>query len=125
MKTLVKLSMLCAAVHFAQAQRFDSGYWQQQVNYKMSVDMDVNTFNYTGAQELTYTNNSPDTLDRVFYHLYSNAFQPGSEMDVRSRTIADPDARVADRIYKLSPEEIGFLNVSSLDQDGDALKYRV
>ncbi len=125
MKTLVKLYLLYLTIQFTQAQRFDNGYWQQEVEYIMSVDMDVNTFNYTGTQELTYTNNSLDTLDRVFYHLYSNAFQPGSEMDVRSRTIADPDARVSDRIFKLRPEEIGFLNVSNLSQDGVPLKYSV
>src|SRR5690625_2619697 len=77
-------------------------YWQQHVSYKMEVDMNVETYQYTGTQELQYTNNSPDTLNKVYYHLYFNAFQPGSEMDVRSRTIADPDRRVGDRISKLS-----------------------
>ena len=57
---------------------------------------------------MVYTNNSPDTLTKVFYHLYFNAFQPGSEMDVRSRTIKDPDGRVGDRISKLNEDEIGY-----------------
>ena len=99
------------------------GYWQQHVDYKMDIDMDVETFQYKGKQTLTYTNNSPDVLNKVFYHLYFNAFQPGSEMDVRSRTIKDPDGRVGDRISKLSPEEIGFIKVSSLKQDGVPLSY--
>ena len=60
------------------------GYWQQHVNYQMEVDMDVKSHQFTGNQVLEYTNNSPDTLSRVFYHLYFNAFQPGSMMDVRS-----------------------------------------
>ena len=75
----------------------NNSYWQQKVDYKMEIDVDVVSYQYTGKQELTYTNNSPDTLRRVFYHLYFNAFQPGSEMDVRSRTIEDPDRRVKDR----------------------------
>ncbi|MEM7040429.1 MAG: M1 family peptidase, partial [Bacteroidota bacterium] len=74
-------------------------YWQQQVNYVMDIDFDVEKNQFAGVQKLTYTNNSPDTLTRVFYHLYFNAFQPGSMMDVRSRTIPDPDSRVGDRIY--------------------------
>ncbi|HAZ23883.1 MAG TPA: peptidase M1, partial [Algoriphagus sp.] len=85
--------------------------------------MDVKTNRYTGTQVLTYTNNSPDTLNRVFYHLYYNAFQPGSMMDVRSRTIADPDRRVGDRISLLTPEEIGYLHVKSLTKDGKAVKF--
>ena len=100
-----------------------SSYWQQHVDYKMEIDMDVNNFQYQGKQILIYTNNSPDVLTRVYYHLYFNAFQPGSEMDVRSRTIADPDGRVGDRISKLSPNEIGFIKVTSLTQNGASLSY--
>lgn len=99
-----------------------NGYWQQAVDYKMEVDMDVDRYQYTGKQTLVYTNNSPETLDRVYYHLFFNAFQPGSEMDVRSRTIADPDRRVGARIAGLEPNEIGYLHVSNMTQDGVALQ---
>jgi hypothetical protein len=92
-----------ASTAIAQQARF-----QQAVSYTMDVNLDVKTNRYTGTQVLQYTNNSPDTLRRIFYHLYYNAFQPGSAMDVRSRTIADPDQRVKDRISKLTPEEIGY-----------------
>jgi hypothetical protein len=95
-----------------------STYWQQHVDYKMVIDMDVNTYQYKGTQKLVYTNNSPDVLNKIYYHLYFNAFQPGSEMDVRSRTIPDPDPRVADRIFKLKPDEIGYIKVQSLKQNG-------
>lgn len=108
----------------AQAQN-NTPYWQQHVNYEMEIDMDVKTYQYEGKQTLTYTNNSPDTLNRVYYHLYFNAFQPGSEMDVRSLTIADPDGRVGDRISKLKPDEIGYIKVHSLKQDGKKLSYEV
>jgi hypothetical protein len=100
-----------------------SNYWQQHVNYKMEIDMDVNTYQYKGKQTLVYTNNSPDVLNKVFYHLYFNAFQPGSEMDVRSLTIADPDPRVGDRISKLQPNEIGYIKVNSLKQNGTSINY--
>lgn len=101
----------------------NKSYWQQHVDYKMNVDMNVENFQYTGDQELIYTNNSPDTLTKVFYHLYFNAFQPGSEMDVRSRTISDPDSRVGDRISKLSPSQQGYLKVNSLTRNGQPLQY--
>ncbi|MFC3414451.1 M1 family metallopeptidase [Algoriphagus hitonicola] len=95
-----------------------TGRFQQAVDYKMDVSMDVESNQYSGTQELVYTNNSPDTLTRVFYHLYYNAFQPGSMMDVRSRTIADPDRRVGDRIANLQPDEIGYLHVKNLKMNG-------
>lgn len=101
----------------------DSSYWQQAVDYTMDIDFDIDTYQYKGKQKLVYTNNSPDVLDKVFYHLYFNAFQPGSQMDVRSRTIRDPDRRVRDRISKLEPNEIGYIKVNSLKQNGSTVSF--
>ena len=83
-------------VFVAMAQN-NTAYWQQKVDYKMEIDMDVEKHQYKGIQELTYSNNSPDTLYRVFYHLYFNAFQPGSEMDIRSQTIEGSDKKISDK----------------------------
>ena len=101
------------------------GYWQQRADYTMDIDFDTDKHQFQGKQEINYTNNSKDTLRKVFYHLYYNAFQPGSMMDVRSRTIADPDSRVRDRIFYLKDNEIGYHRVNELKQDGASLKYEV
>jgi len=103
----------------------NTNYWQQHADYTMEIDMDVVKHQYQGKQKLVYTNNSPDTLKSVFYHLHFNAFQPGSEMDVRSRTIVDPDSRVGDRISKLKDDEIGYIKVDKLKQDNKSLNYKV
>lgn len=103
---------------FGQPER-----WQQRAEYDMDIRFDVKKHQFAGAQKLTLYNNSPDELDRVFYHLYFNAFQPNSMMDVRSRTIVDPDSRVSDRISKLSEEEIGYLRVKSLTMNGKAVDF--
>ncbi len=101
------------------------GYWQQKVDYDMEIEMNAEEHQFQGDQTIEYTNNSPDTLNKVFYHLYFNAFQPGSMMDVRSRTIKDPDSRVGSRIKHLSKDEIGYHRIESLEQDGKALDYKV
>ena len=115
------LTLFLAGTLGLQAQGNHS-YWQQHVDYTMDVSMDVKTFRYSGTQKLIYTNNSPDTLRRVYYHMYFNAFQPGSEMDLRLQSIEDPDRRMTvegeSRIAALGPDEIGFLRASSLKQDG-------
>lgn len=100
-------------------------YWQQQVEYEMDIEMDTKNYQFTGRQAIRYTNHSPDTLHRAFYHLYFNAFQPSSMMDLRSRSLPDPDPRVRDRISKLKEEDYGYHRVLSLKQDGENLNYVV
>src|SRR5215831_1127321 len=113
-----------------------SDRWQQKVKYTMDIQMDVTTNRYTGKQKLEYSNNSPDTLKRVFYHLYWNAFQPNSMMDVRSQELGkiriratgdrpDWDTRVRDRIANLKEDEVGYEKVLSLKMNGVAQKYVV
>lgn len=117
-------SIFCLTV-VSQGIFAQSATWQQHVDYIMDIDMEANAHQYKGNQKLTYTNNSPDTLHRVFYHLYFNAFQPGSMMDVRNKTIKDPDPRIKDRISNLQPNEIGYMRPTSLTQDGAKLDYEV
>jgi hypothetical protein len=125
-KRVVALFALALSVA-ATAQ--NTHYWQQEANYTMDVTMDVNTFQYQGTQQISYTNNSPDALNQVFYHLYFNAFQPGSEMDARLSNIADPDGRMMEdkksRISPLRPNEIGFLDVKNLLQNGKPVNFTI
>lgn len=114
------LITLSAEKALGQAER-----WQQRVSYKMDIDFDVETHRFTGVQNLVYINNSPDTLKEVFYHLYFNAFQPNSMMDVRSRTILDPSSKIGNRIAGLSEEEIGYHRIRSLKMNGEPLDYEV
>ena len=102
---------------------FSQEAWQQKAEYFMDVDINVETFEYDGFQEIIYTNNSPDTITKVYYHLFFNAFRPGSQMDVRSLNVADPDRRVKDRISLLKEDEFGAIKVVSLSQNGDTLEF--
>ncbi|VAW25590.1 Zn-dependent aminopeptidase, partial [hydrothermal vent metagenome] len=133
-KVLIFLFSISSIIASAQN---NTSYWQQKVDYKMDVDVDVENYQYKGTQKLVYTNNSPDVLKKVFYHLYYNAFQPGSEMDARLKEIVDPDRRMVNnigtnenpkyesRIAKLKPKEIGYLKVLSLMQNNKKVKYNV
>jgi hypothetical protein len=136
MRKIILLSFLSLGLNSAFAQ--SAPYWQQHADYKMEVAMDVKNYQYKGKQELVYTNNSPDTLKKVFYHLFPNAFQPGSEMDARLHFIKDPDGRMVtkikgadgketkqSRIETLKPNEIGFLKITNLKQDGVTAQTRV
>jgi hypothetical protein len=122
MKNYLLLSLFTLISISVMSQDFR---WQQRVEYSMDVKLNTETHRLDGTQKLVYYNNSPDTLTKVYYHLYFNAFQPGSMMDVRSRNLPDPDARVRDRISKLNDNEIGYQHIISLKQDNKPVNYKV
>lgn len=124
----VLLSLSMNQQLFAQPER-----WQQQINYKIDAALDVQKNTVKGTEEITYTNNSTDTLRKVYFHMYWNAFQPNSNMDMRSRELGkntftnrrgeevkDWDMRVRDRIQNLKPEEYGIQKVNTLTINGKA-----
>ena len=93
-------------------------YWQQAVDYTIEVALDHKTAQYNGNQTVIYTNNSPETLHKVFFHQYFNAFNPGSEMAIRLKNAGDKNSRFKVDIDSLSPKQQGYLKVSGLTQDG-------
>lgn len=97
-------------------------YWQQHVDYTMEVSLETESARYEGIQKLVYTNNSPETLHKVFYHLYFNAFQPDSEMAVRLKNAGDKNRRFKVDLDTLSIAQQGFLKVANLTQNGAAVK---
>ena len=120
------LTMLLSVQLSAQPER-----WQQQINYKIDAALDVQKNTIKGTEEILYTNNSTDTLRKVYFHMYWNAFQPNSNMDVRSRELGkttftnrrgdevkDWDMRVRDRIQNLKPEEYGIQKVNTIIING-------
>ncbi len=118
----IKSSLFIFCILFSFIANAQPDRWQQRIAYNISVNMNVVKNQFTGNEKIDYWNNSPDTLDRVFFHLYWNAFQPNSEMDVRSRVLGqtllgtdrngnpvyDWDSRVKDRIQHLQPNEMGY-----------------
>ncbi|WP_251953210.1 M1 family metallopeptidase [Salinibacter ruber] len=120
--SLLLLLLLCSpALAVAQSP----SQWQQHVDYEMEIRLNPETHQVDGHQRLTYTNNSPDTLRTVYYHLYFNAFQPQSMMAERNRHLPDPDGRTVPRIFNLTPDEQGRQTVTSLTQDGTPVSYEM
>ena len=96
---------------------FGQNYWQQEANYKIFVDINVKNNRYKGNQEIVYTNNSNDTLNKIFIHLYFNAFKASSDMAERLVSGDDINTRFDINLKELKPEEEGYLDVFNLKQD--------
>ncbi|MFN2564523.1 MAG: M1 family metallopeptidase [Gemmatimonadaceae bacterium] len=75
------------------------GYWQQRVAYRIVATLDEAGQRLRARGELTYVNNSPDTLREMYVHQHLNAFRPGSKWSeadrregrVRFQNLRDPD----------------------------------
>lgn len=59
-----------------------AGYWQQDVHYVIKGRLDDERDQLDADLTLYYNNNSPDTLRWVFFHLYQQAYEPGSYADL-------------------------------------------
>jgi len=74
-------------------------YWQQRVVYQINARLDEPTYTLRGDQRVMYVNHSPDVLHTISFHLYLNAFRPGSrwsdadsvEGKRRFNDLKDPD----------------------------------
>ena len=121
MKKLLFITVLLIG-QFALSQK---NYWQQHVDYKMVIDVDVEKHTYIGTQRLVFTNNSPDKLDRVFYHLYFNAFKPGTDLEQNSRYSTDDSRTMSNNILMLDEKDWGDVQIKSLKQDGVNVKFKI
>ncbi|WP_412546018.1 M1 family metallopeptidase [Maricaulis sp. MIT060901] len=79
-------------------------YWQQQVDYVIEARLDENSHVITGAATVTYTNNAPDTLDFLWFHLDQNRFRPDS-IAVMTETIGGGE-RASSRLGRISTDGI-------------------
>lgn len=105
-------------------------YYQQYAKYKMDIDVDAENFTYNGAQTLSYTNNSPDELRVVYFHLYWNAFKAGSMMDQRIQSQGiNGDSRLQEkgvsRLASIPSNEEGKQNIHWIKQNGKPLKFEI
>ncbi|MGZ3937632.1 MAG: M1 family metallopeptidase [Flavisolibacter sp.] len=52
-----------------------SQYWQQKVDYTIDVSLNDHEKMLDAFEKMVYTNNSPDTLGFIWFHLWPNAYK--------------------------------------------------
>lgn len=110
------------------------GYYQQGVKYNMDIDVNASEYTYHGKQTIEYTNNSPDELKVVYFHLYWNAFRAGSMMDQRvtnqgenadGRLKEVVNGKTVSRLSSIPENEAGSQKINWIKQKGKNLKFEV
>ncbi len=122
--------LLALTLFFGLLSAQQGAYYQQYAKYKMDIDVDASQFTYKGTQSLTYTNNSPDELDVVYFNLYWNAFKSGSMMDQRVQNQGkNGDSRLqrggVSRLASIPKEQEGAQNIHWIKQNGKDLKFEI
>lgn len=129
-KLFLGISMCFSLIFSAQK----GAYYQQSVKYKMDIDVNAKEYTYHGKQTIEYTNNSPDELGVVYFHLYWNAFKPNSMMDQRvqnqglnadGRLMTKVDGKPASRLSKIPAGQEGNQQINWIKQNGKELKFEV
>lgn len=122
--------LLLFSIVFSLVFSQQGAYYQQYAKYKMDIDVDAANFTYAGKQTLNYSNNSPDELNVVYFHLYWNAFKSGSMMDLRVQDQGKSgDGRLQkdgiSRLASIPKEEEGEQNIHWIKQNGKNLKFEI
>jgi hypothetical protein len=73
-------------------------YWQNKADYKIDVDLKTETDEILGKEEITYQNNSPDSLRTIVFRLYQDFFKKGN---ARQFPVAEADLMDGVKITKL------------------------
>ncbi|HEV8272252.1 MAG TPA: M1 family metallopeptidase [Chitinophagaceae bacterium] len=110
---------------FAQVNDQRGSNYQQHVNYSMQIDFNAAENKFNGYQKAIYSNNSPDTLQNIFYHLFYNAFQPGSAMAERAMNIKDQEGAIVRKMMSLKPDEYGYQLIDSLKINGKQQRFNI
>ena len=69
-------------------------YWQQRADYQIRATLDEAKRSITGAETITYHNNSPDSLGYLWVQLDQNIYKPNSDART-SATLPSRDAWLA------------------------------
>ncbi|PCJ65657.1 MAG: hypothetical protein COA58_09640 [Bacteroidetes bacterium] len=65
--------LLCSVTSYSQS--VSQAPWQQDVDYLIDVKLDDVNHTLSGEMVITYTNNSPDTLNEMYIHLWANGYK--------------------------------------------------
>ena len=96
-----------------QTRKPFAGYWQQDVAYKIKANINERTNIIEASEELTYWNNSPDTLNVLYFHLYQNAFTKGSYLEELYDANHQPIKRMGPYARNGLGTEVGNLKVNN------------
>lgn len=93
-----------------------AGYWQQSVDYDISVTLNDVEHTLDGKLDLRYTNNSPNTLNEIWFHLWPNAYR-----DLNTAFARQKAQQGATDFLFAKKEDRGYIENLMFQVDGEAV----
>jgi hypothetical protein len=120
MKTNLFLFIFVLLLLVFSNRALSQDYWQQEVNYKISVRLDDARHMLHATEEFEYINHSPDTLNELYIHLWPNAYKNGQSA-LAEQMLEDGD----DGLVNVSNENSGFIDSLSFQINGTKVNYKI
>lgn len=104
-KTYMKIpvSVLFALLLFTRSSAQDN-YWQQQLRYDIKVELNDREKSVSGFEKIVYKNNSPSTLDFIWFHIWPNAYK--NETTALLQQLKNDK----ERVKKMESYGVGFID---------------
>lgn len=111
-------SILASCILLITGSAFTQDYWQQEVNYTIQVRLNDKNHELSGYEVLEYVNNSPNTLDRIYMHIWPNAYKD------ESTALAKQLYRQGNAKMSFEKEENrGYIDSLNFKSEGTPLKW--
>ena len=116
MKKLFLILLFTHAIYFVSAQT--TTYWQQRVNYDINISLNDADNTLHGYEKVEYVNNSPDTLNYIWFHIWPNAYK--DETSAFYKQIGILNGR-KDKLRKF--KERGYIDSLAFKADGETVRF--
>lgn len=116
MNKILYMRFLSIFFLFISSVSFSQDYWQQTVNYKIDVSLDDINHTMNAFEEFEYINNSPDTLNSLYIHIWPNAYKNGNSA-LANQQYKDGD----DQLKYVSEKNRGFIDSLDFKIDGESV----
>jgi hypothetical protein len=117
---MVRLLFLSAVCCWTAISATAKTYFQQDVRYTINVTLDDRSHFLRGEESIYYTNNSPDTLRKLYFHLWPNAYK--NEGTVLAKTYYND---MDQRFIKAAKKGNGFIDSLAFAANGAPIEWKL
>ncbi|HEY1040113.1 MAG TPA: M1 family metallopeptidase [Bacteroidia bacterium] len=114
------LFFLLSGLFFTKKTSAQDPYFQQKVNYKIEVKLDDKKHELSAYEEITYKNNSPVTLNHLYFHLWPNAYK-NTQTALAKQLLENGETKM----YYADEEDLGFIDSLDFKVNKETIKWEL